>query len=421
MSDDSSSTSAPNKQIETEGPQPDEPQNQGAGIRILALIGTGHAISNFYALCLPPLIPFFKAEFGVSYAALGAILSMRSLAAGVMQIPMGVAVDRFGAKPVLVAGGILMAASFTLVALAPGYWTTLVLVALLGAGMSTLRPANYSIIVASIPRTWLGRAFGFNVFSAHAGRAMAPAVIIFLAALTDWRLAVMIVGVTGIVITLGLISQWRYVRDDTKPATTDPKPGLNAQIKTFASRGMVLFFVFYALTAFSNQGLQSFTVVALVELERAPLGAASGALTGLLIASALGVLAGGYLADKTSRHGLIAVISLLASAGLVMSLGIVSMPSLLIVAVMSGVGICQGVMRPARDMLLRAILPRRIFGRAISIVASGTAIGGTVAPIVFGWIMDVGHAQWVFYILGISIALMAVAVMIPKQRITLPT
>lgn len=403
-------------------PAPEEgnPSGHGATFRILGLIGTGHAVSNFYALCLPPLIPFLKAEFGVSYAALGAMLSLRSFMSGIMQMPMGIAVDKLGAKPVLVAGSVLMGASFALIAVAPGYWSTVVLLACLGAGMATLRPSNYAIINASIPRPWLGRAFGFNVFSAHAGRAVAPATIIFLATLWDWRVALLIAGGTGIAITIGLITQWRYVRDDTKVERKGPGPSVHAQVRMFASRGIVLFFAFYALTSFSMQGVLSFSVVAMTELGRAPLGVASGALTGYLIASALGVLAGGYLADKTSRHELMAVAALMISAGFLLALGTVSMPVALIVAVMSTVGMCQGAMRPARDMLLRAILPREIFGRAIGLVSTGAAIGGTLSPIVFGWILDLGHPEWVFYILGASVTLVAGTIIVPKQRIRLP-
>ncbi|MDH3241978.1 MAG: MFS transporter [Alphaproteobacteria bacterium] len=401
-------------------PQETAAPGRGATFRILALIGTGHAVSNFYALCLPPLIPFFKAEFDVSYAALGAMLSLRSFMSGIMQVPMGIAVDKLGAKPVLVAGSVLMGASFGLIAVAPGYWSTVALLACLGAGMATLRPSNYAIINASIPRPWLGRAFGFNVFSAHAGRAVAPAAIIFLASLWDWRMALLIAGGTGIAITIGLITQWRHVRDDTKVERKGPGPSIAAQARMFASRGIVLFFAFYALTSFSMQGVLSFTVVAMTELGRAPLGAASGALTGYLIASALGVLAGGYLADKTSRHEMMAVTALLLSAGFLLALGTVSMPVVVIVAVMSTVGMCQGAMRPARDMLLRAILPREIFGRAIGLVSTGAAIGGTLSPVIFGWILDLGHPEWVFYILGVTIVLMAATVVAPKERIRLP-
>jgi len=102
------------------------------------------------------------------------------------------------------------------------------------------------------------------------------------------------------------------------------------------------------------------------------------------------------------------------------ALGTVSMPVALIVAVMSTVGMCQGAMRPARDMLLRAILPKEIFGRAIGLVSTGAAIGGTLSPIIFGWILDLGRPEWVFYILGVTITLMAATVLAPKDRIRLP-
>ena len=168
-----------------ESDQPSDQQSHGQSIRILALLSAGQGLSNFYALSLPPLIPFFKDEFGVSYAALGLMLSVRSFANGIMQFPMGVLVDRIGAKAVVVLGLVLMSTGFGLIAFVPGYWWTLGLAALIGLGMATLRPCHYAIISASMPPEFMGRAFGVNVFAAHAGRAIAPAVIISLAKLWD--------------------------------------------------------------------------------------------------------------------------------------------------------------------------------------------------------------------------------------------
>lgn len=401
----------------TEGsPEPEERQS----LRILALISVGHALSNFYVLCLPPLIPFFREEFGVSYAALGMMLSIRAFTTGTMQVPMGILVDRVGAKIVLVGGLVLMSAGFGLIAFVPGYWWTLSLTFVLGVGMSTLRPANYTIINASMPLRWMGRAFAVNVFSGHAGRAVAPAVIIGIAAFWGWRGAVLACGVAGIVLTAGLVSQWRHVRDDTKPKSdAPPAPTTREQVRVLLSRSVVLFFLFYTLTSLTTNGIQSFSVVALTQLHNTPIEAASGALTGYLVASAIGVLAGGFAADKTSRHEVMAVLVLIGSALLIMLLGSVSLPIAAIVTAMSLVGLLQGAMRPARDMLVRAILPRAIFGKAIATVSTGAAIGGSVAPVLFGWIMDIGQAQWVFYILGFATVLVAVTIIWPKKPLTL--
>ena len=142
-----------------------------------------------------------------------------------------------------------------------------------------------------------------------------------------------------------------------------------------------------------------------------PLAAATSALTGYLVASAIGVLAGGFMADKITRHGAVAAVALLISAGFLMVMVSISFPVMVVVALMTLVGLSQGTIRPCRDMLIRAILPKASFGKAIGIVSTGAAFGGALAPFAFGWIMDVGEAELVFHVLIISVVLMAAAIL----------
>ena len=44
--------------------------------RVIGLIGSAHCLSHFFQLVLPPLFPLLKAEFDVSYATLGALVSV---------------------------------------------------------------------------------------------------------------------------------------------------------------------------------------------------------------------------------------------------------------------------------------------------------------------------------------------------------
>jgi nitrate/nitrite transporter NarK len=72
---------------------------RGRDIRICALIGTGHFLSHFYMLCLPPLFLSWREEFGVSYAALGLAVALMSGTTAVLQTPVGFWVDRHGRGP----------------------------------------------------------------------------------------------------------------------------------------------------------------------------------------------------------------------------------------------------------------------------------------------------------------------------------
>ncbi len=399
---------------------PSDRETYSQSMRILTLISAGHALANFYILCLPPLIPLFKEEFGVSYAALGLMLSVRSLATGFLQLPMGFLVDRFGGKGVLTFGLIAMSAAVGLLALVPGYWWALVATALLGIGVATIRPSNYTILNASMPPSFIGRSFGINMFAGHCGRVVAPPLIIFAAALWGWRVGVMLAGAIGLVTTIAIVTQWRHVRDDAEQRSPSKGPGFIGEVRILASYSVLLFFFFYLLQALATNGLHSFIVAALAELHHTPLAAASTALTAYLVASAVGVLIGGFLVDKTPHHELVAVGALGISALLLVVLGSVPLPIIVVIGIMVAIGIFQGTVRPARDMMIRDILPKEAFGKAISMVATGAAIGGSVAPVLFGWIMDIGEARWLFYLLSACLVLIAVTVLLPKQRIVIP-
>lgn len=403
-----------------ESPQTRDREIYDQSTRILGLVSAGHALSNFYLLCLPPLIPLLKADFSVSYAALGAMLSVRSLATGFLQLPMGFLVDRFGGKLVLSFGLIAMSASFAIIAFVPSYWWALAATTLLGIGVATIRPSNYTILNASMPPAFIGRSFGINMFAGHSGRVIAPPLIIFAAGLWGWRIAMLIAAGIGFVVTLGILTQWRVVRDDTEARERKKGPGFVKEVRLLASRSILMFFLFYLLNALATNGINSFIVTALAQLHHTPLAAASTALTAYLVASAIGVLAGGFLVDKTPKHELIAVLALLGSSALLVALGTNSLPIVVIVVMMTTIGIFQGTVRPARDMLIRAILPREAFGKAISMVATGAAIGGSIAPVAFGWIMDVGAARLVFYLLAVCLVLIAATVLAPKEKLVLP-
>ncbi len=60
-------------------------------------------------------------------------------------------------------------------------------------------------------------------------------------------------------------------------------------------------------------------------------------------------------------------------------------------------GIVFGIVQPARDMLVRRAAPPGAVGRVFGIVSTGFNIGGIIAPLIFGWVMDHGDPNWIFY------------------------
>src|SRR5580698_9963296 len=84
---------------------------------VIALIGSAHFFSHFYQLALAPLFPLLHAAFDVSYVLLGSVVTGFYLVSGICQSFAGILVDRYGARPVLIAGIALMATSIGLAGL----------------------------------------------------------------------------------------------------------------------------------------------------------------------------------------------------------------------------------------------------------------------------------------------------------------
>jgi MFS family permease len=387
--------------------------------RVLGLVGAGHFMSHFYFLTLPPLFPYLTDAFAVGYAELGAMMTVLYGASAVVQAPVGFLVDRVGARGVLTAGLVMLALGFGLMGLAPSFPAVLALAVLAGAGHSVFHPADYAILNASISPSRMGRAFSIHTFAGHLGSAAAPATMILLAGAIGWREALLAVGVFGFLVVLALSTQWNSLHDDALPKARSGAPSTaDAPARGLAllfSRPMILFFLFFATLSMTSTGMQAFSVSALVTLHGTPLATASTALTVYLFCSAAGILIGGYIADRTGRHDLVAAGVFVLSAVVSMIFALVDLPLLALVALMTVMGASQGIIRPARDMMVRAASPKGSAGKVFGFVSAGIAAGSAIAPIPFGMLLDAGRPEWVFYLMAIFTLVALVTVLVPKE------
>jgi FSR family fosmidomycin resistance protein-like MFS transporter len=86
-------------------------------------------------------------------------------------------------------------------------------------------------------------------------------------------------------------------------------------------------------------------------------------------------------------------------------LGWVDMPSAVLIFVMSLGGLLNGIIQPSRDMMVRAVTPVGSFGKVFGFVSTGFNLGGMVAPLLYGWLMDRGQPQMIFAIITAFILL----------------
>ena len=163
---------------------------------------------------------------------------------------------------------------------------------------------------------------------------------------------------------------------------------------------MIMFFLFFATISMTSTGMQAFSVAALVTLHDMPVASASAALTIYLFCSAGGILVGGEISDRTRRHDAVAAVVFVASAGISLLLAWLALPLVALARLMAVMGLGQGIIRPARDMMLRAAAPKGSAGTAFGFVSAGISVGSAVAPIPFGWLLDSGRPAFVFYLIA---------------------
>jgi len=167
------------------------------------------------------------------------------------------------------------------------------------------------------------------------------------------------------------------------------------------------------MITFSTTGVQNYSVVALHEAFGTSLGDANTALTANLMLSAFGVLVGGVLAARVTRHEWVAALSFLGIAVTGLAIGITDPGFVALMVLMSLNGFVNGLMQPSRDMIVRAVTPEGQFGKVFGFVTTGFNIGGIIAPLMFGYVMDAGHPRAVFYLVC-GLSLLAILILIPN-------
>jgi MFS family permease len=376
-----------------------------SSLRTLIAISTAHWVSHFHMFVVPMLFPFLKAQLGVGYIDLGFALTVFAVVSGLTQAPMGYLADRIGARKILLMGLTLGGFSLIMIGVHLSYSWLIASAVLLGLANSVYHPADYAILSAHMDESRMGRAFSIHTFAGFLGGAVAPAVVAGLVASIGGLGALIVTGAVGPLVALLLL----VVGIPDARATERDADGRRAPQPNIITPAIIVLTIFFMLLSLSNAGIGNFGVVALMSGYGASFSSANVALTAFLGFSAIGVLAGGFLADRTERHGQVAAACFAINAAIVFVIATVALPPLLLTSAMAAAGFLGGVIAPSRDMLVRNAAPPGAAGRAFGIVSTGFNIGGIISPLLYGWIMDQNLPHWVF---GTSVIFMVLTVLL---------
>jgi MFS transporter, FSR family, fosmidomycin resistance protein len=386
-------------------------------VRVVAAVCAAHFVSHYFIILLAPLMPFVRAEYGVSYTEIGLAFVAFNIVSATLQTPAGFLVDRFGARPLLVAGLIVSTAAFITVGLVDSFWVLIAMFALAGVGNTVFHPADYSLLSQHVPSERIGQAFSVHTFAGMLGSAVAPASLLIMQSQWGWRGAFIGAGALGIVVAAILLAMRDFsaVQASSAPAKRQNADNSAAGWQLLLSAPIVLNLVFFVLLAMISAGLYNYSVVALGALYGTPVPTANVALSGNLLLSAIGVLIGGLLVGRTTRHGLVAAVGLSAMALFTTLIAEIEFGPVVLISAMSLIGFFSGIIMPSRDMIVREVTPPGSFGKVFGFVTTGFNIGGIISPLIFGAIMDYESPRFVFLAVA-AFSLVAIVTVATRTR-----
>jgi len=331
--------------------------------------------------------------------------------------------DRWGARLVVPAGGLLLGLALALTGRVTMLWHYyLAFGVLAGAGISFIQ-----VPAAAIVSRWFLRSRGAAMGVISAG-ASASAIIFYpmntyLIVTFGWRTALAIFGLLVAAITIPLAAllyrEPPEHRDGSHAVRVDRKAGITADWTLRRALCSTPFWAVFAMWGFGVIGYQIMTTHQVAHaLERGFSAVTLGWMFGLGgVCTVAGNVVGGSLSDRWGREWVFALGSVIGIAG-IGCLGWLDGRDdflLLLGYVVSGVGFGM------RISLLAAIPADLFAGRHLGVILGaaqgGGGVGGFIGPFLGGWLFDVtGSYQIAFAVAALAIAVSAVAAWVAAPR-----
>ena len=367
--------------------------------------GLGYSVMGLQTYAIGVFIAPLEAEFGWTRAQVLMGLTISNGLGALLNMLVGIAVDRLGPRPVALSGIFVKAGAFALLATATGaIFNWYLLWVLVAIGAMLLQAQVWTSAVSSR----FDRGRGFAIAVALCGTSFAGMVCPILGAWLieqhGWRTA--FAGMGAIWFAVAIVPVFFFFRgaQDSQKAKVEevhvpaaPLVGMTLQEGLRSTSFLRLLFA-GASYAFYTMAMSPNLVPILTEIGSTAMVAATIAslMGGMAI---IGRLSAGFMVDRWPAHIVGACVFLLPVIGCGLLLSGSSSVAVQLLAV-AAVGATIGAEFDVVIYLVSRHFGLKAFGALMGAILSAGAAGGAIAPVMSGWIYDVtGHYDALLYFL----------------------
>ncbi|MBS1839990.1 MAG: MFS transporter [Acidobacteria bacterium] len=358
--------------------------------RLLAVLALINFVNFAARQVFVPLIPMLRDVLGVSDSQLGSLQTWLLIVLAIGSIPFGFLADRYSRKIIIAIGILFWSVATFAGGLATSFAVLLIARSFVGLGEAAYAPAAQSMISGSFPQE--RRAFAQAIFATGMllGGVFGQALGGIIGPRYGWHYALFIVALAGVFPALALFG------------VQEPPRGPRSEVVPILK--IISVPAFLAMTAggicitFASVSLLTWGVDFAVNYKDFSLREASislGIIT--LLSLLLGVLCGGYVADKLQKrfpYGRLIAIGLallLATPFLLLAIQSDEKRSVLIGLFIAG--FFMSWYHGPVTAVIHDMMPRRAHSTSIGLYMFATQLVGGLGPQVIGKISDLRDLQ----------------------------
>jgi FSR family fosmidomycin resistance protein-like MFS transporter len=349
--------------------------------RAVAVLSAGHLFTDLNQGAMPAMLPFFVAEYQLSYQQVAGLVFAATIASSIVQPIFGQYSDRAPAKWLMPVGVLVAGLGMALAGAAGNYWLMAAMLMLSGLGVAAFHPEAARTMNAAAGER---KATGMSVFSMGGsggfalGPLLATALMLSFGVRGSLWLALPAVGMA-----LVLFNQLRHlptlavrVKRAAGAAADGPRDAWGPFSRLIAA------VIFRSIIFF---GFNTFLSLYWINILGQSPAAGGLVLTLWLLTGLAGALIGGRLSDRYGARQ-VGLWTSVAMAPLLVAFVAVRQP-LLAALLLAAIGTLMAMASSGLMVMGQELLPNHVGVASGVTIGLSVSVGGATAPLL-GWLAD---------------------------------